>query len=113
METNLLETLKMDRDEFAKFIAIKMLASETLNFHAFYVIRKITDETGKLQDNRDKPMFKDYDLFLYKDGGCDMVEPDDSRYAIHQKIGSIAYRLAFCFNELYFSCSFCHVRRII
>ena len=101
----------MTKDEFARFMAIRILTIETYNFDVLYDIQTVIDDLKLIQGKTGQPMFTTYHL-MTRDTGGDMVKPDDQNYALYKERNYKIWELEFCFNRDYFNLPFCIVSQI-
>jgi hypothetical protein len=102
---------KFNLDQFAKFIAYRLLEIKNYNFDIFYDIKKIVDLKSQMHGT-ERPSKREFYLML-RDKGCDLVEKDNNLFDTYLDRSSKVYLLSFCFNSDYFSNEeFCKITTI-
>ncbi len=96
------KTRELTRNQFAKFIANKLLKLKAYNFDLFYDIARITEEHKKQRANYKEPVQTTFHLFL-RDTGSDLIDMADiikekDTYKIMKERSIQIYRLRFTFN---------------
>jgi hypothetical protein len=102
---------KFNLDQFAKFIAYRLLEIKNYNFDVFYDIKKIVELKSQMHGTEKR---SNQDLYLMlRDTGCDLIYPNDPNYQFYLTNNSKIYKLEFCFNSDYFSNEeFCKITTI-
>ena len=91
------ELTKLDRDQFAKFIAHRLLSIDNYNFDVLYDIKKIVELSNERRSLTPLPAKTTFHLMI-RSTGSDMIKPDDENYSIYDDRTSEVYSLEFCWN---------------
>ena len=103
---------KMTQDEFAEFMAKRILCIECYQFDVLYDISRIMIHYNKNRGNTGKVIKQTFHLCL-RDTGCDMITPDDTNYKTHSDRSDKIYSMEFCWNYSYnYGSYFCELTRV-